>query len=142
MSLKTIIKKIISIILISSLMIGSLFTYVEARDIKLSIIYLLDAIEDMEYKERESAYEEEHLSFLKLDESDPVGASDSVEAGDSVGASTASPSEVDVIEEIDYETEPEDDSRTGELYEPEENRTGELYEPKEAIVSKAEEETD
>ena len=32
------LKRIISIILISSMMIGSLFTYVEARDIKLSTI--------------------------------------------------------------------------------------------------------
>ena len=29
---------------------------------------MLDAIEDMEYKERESSYKEEHLTFLVTDE--------------------------------------------------------------------------
>ena len=61
---KHIIKKIISIIIISSLLVCNTCTYVSANDFKLSVIYVLSAIEDIEYKERESSYREEHLSFL------------------------------------------------------------------------------
>ena len=66
---RQVINKIISLVLVSSLLIGNICTYVEARDFKLSFIYMLDAIEDMEYKDRESVYESEHLSFLSKDES-------------------------------------------------------------------------
>ena len=81
------LKKIISLVLVSSLLIGNVFTYVEARDLKLSIIYMLDAIEDMEYKERESVYESEHLSFLSKDEEETTNSNE-------------------------YEEEPEDDTES------------------------------
>ena len=62
------IKKFISLILVGTLLVINIFTYVEARDIKLSIIYMLDAIEDMEYSERESIYKSEHESFITSEE--------------------------------------------------------------------------
>ena len=65
-----IIKKIISVVIISSLLACNILTYVRANDFKLSIIYMLDAIEDMEYKEREQTYKEEHEDFLIKDEQD------------------------------------------------------------------------
>ena len=129
---KQVIKKIISLILVSTMLIGNICTYVSANDFKLSIIYMLDAIEDMEYKEREDAYKKEHESFIAADEnnenvettnnivtSDLLGASDSasendfVGASDSVGASYASPNhnEEDTTTS-EYETEPEEDETT------------------------------
>ena len=117
--MRTILKKVISCILTTSLLIVSTCSYVQARDIELSIIYMLDAVEDLEYKERENAYREEHLSFLELDESTNGDQGLAELAHISVGASTtspqpvgavshASPSEVDVIEEeSEYEEEPE-----------------------------------
>ena len=73
---KLVLKKIMSIIIASSLLIVNICGKVEARDIKLNHIYLLDAIEDLKYKERESSYREEHLSFLTENETEEV---DSVE---------------------------------------------------------------
>ncbi len=61
-------RKILSIFLVLIFVVESAITYVEARDFKLAYIYLMDAIEDMEYAERESVYIEEHLSFLAEDE--------------------------------------------------------------------------
>ena len=96
------LKKIISLVLVSSLLIGNVFTYVEARDLKLSIIYMLDAIEDMEYKERESVYESEHLSFLSKDESDNES---------SVAESTT------IIETDESESENEEETTNSNEYE-------------------------
>ena len=73
---KLVLKKIMSIIIASSLLIVNICGKVEARDIKLNYIYLLDAIEDLKYKERESSYREEHLSFLTENETEEA---DSVE---------------------------------------------------------------
>ncbi len=110
---KRVIKKIISVIVISSMLINNTFLYVEARDIKLLKVLLNDAIEDIEYKERESSYKEEHLSFLEESETeettidnDTVGAkhrepeadnNDTVEANDIVGANHWEP----VVEDSD-----------------------------------------
>ncbi len=66
--IKRIIRKIISVILITSMLITNICSVCNVRDFKLSIIYMIDAIEDMEYKERESSYREEHLSILTSDE--------------------------------------------------------------------------
>ncbi|MBO6134427.1 MAG: LysM peptidoglycan-binding domain-containing protein, partial [Lachnospiraceae bacterium] len=73
------LKKVISIILIASLMMTNFCVYVKASDFKLSVIYLLDAIEDIEYRERESVYESEHLSFLMKEESTESEISEEIE---------------------------------------------------------------
>lgn len=136
--LKRLTKKIISLIVASSLIVCSTCANVEARDFEISFIYMLDAIEDMEYKEREDAYKKEHESFIAADENkenvtttnntgasdllgasdsagenDFVGASDSVGESDSVGVSYASPDiEEEDVETSEYETEPEEDETT------------------------------
>ena len=123
---KQVIKKIISLILVSAMLIGNICTYVSAKDFKLSIIYMLDAIEDMEYKEREDAYKKEHESFIAADEnnendtttnnigtSDLLGASDSAGENDFVGASTSNPNfDEEDTTTSEYETEPEEDEST------------------------------
>ena len=82
--IRQIIRKLISIILISSLIVGNVCAYVKVSDIKLTYIYMVDAIEDMEYKERESLYRDEHLSFLSENE-------------ENVGADSINPEKVEAI---------------------------------------------
>ena len=130
------LKKIISLVLVSSLLIGNVFTYVEARDLKLSIIYMLDAIEDMEYKERESVYESEHLSFLSQDEEESNNESSNVE-GTTVNESEESENEEEIVNSSEYEeepeayTEPEEQASTSENNESEntDSITNEEYKP-------------
>ena len=57
--IKHIIKRATSLIVVTSLIICSTCTNVSASDLELSRIMIQDAIEDIEYKERESSYKEE-----------------------------------------------------------------------------------
>ena len=141
---KRVIKKLISVVVISSLLISSTCVYVQARDIKLSIVLMLDKVEDMEYRKRESSYKAEHLSFLSKsekadDEFVDVNNVESELAGDSfsslnennkvdgefVGDSFASP-DVNFItpttddtefisSDTNYESEPEEDTEIKEV---------------------------
>ena len=101
---KRVIKKIISVIVISSMLINSTFMYVEARDIKLLKVLLNDAIEDIEYMERESSYKEEHLSFLEKNETEETTVDNDI-----VGAKHREP-------EADYMDEPEDEVGLSTLF--------------------------
>ena len=112
--IKRIIRKIISVILVTSMLIVNICSVCNARDFKLSIIYMLDAIEDMEYKERESSYKEEHLSFLASDENTE---STSIENSEQLNSSSNDESINNTENEEDtttneYEEEPEDDEST------------------------------
>ena len=132
---RQVINKIISLVLVSSLLIGNICTYVEARDFKLSFIYMLDAIEDMEYKDRESVYESEHLSFLSKDESNSESIEESTISTENQlnEEITTKSSEIDLEEKKDseneektinsneYEEEPEDDTEPEEQESPNEN---------------------
>ena len=108
---RQVINKIISLVLVSSLLIGNICTYVEARDFKLSFIYMLDAIEDMEYKERESVYESEHLSFLSKDESN--NESSTLESTTIIETDESeNENEEETTNSNEYEEEPEDDTES------------------------------
>ncbi|MBR4314920.1 MAG: LysM peptidoglycan-binding domain-containing protein, partial [Lachnospiraceae bacterium] len=101
------IRKFISIIVVSSLILCNVCTRVEAKDLELAYIYILDAIEDIEYKERESSYRDEHLSFLSeniedVKEEENEGESYSNESNDIVDSADNTDntlSETDGLEE-------------------------------------------